>query len=747
MLTKWLALLGSLSLAGSVLVLAVFLLRLLLGRWLPKSFLVFLWLLAFAAFAVPVRLPLPPFAGRFVPALPVYSAPAHGSGTLQSGTLQSGAPQSAASRNSAASAFQTAPVSAGAQTAASGARSAVSGARQGAPRTGGVNWPLAAAAAHAGTAAALALGAAALYAATMRRLRVVTPLEDSAQLRALREKAGVRRFVPLGLSPNTPVPVTAGIFRAKILLPSGFDLQNAELLRPIYLHELIHVRRRDNLLCLLALAVCCLHWFNPLAWLACARLNRELELSCDSAAVTLLGPQSRAPYARALLQMAGTEKESRPVFLTAFGTHDMKERVTNVMKTKRITAGGRAACALALLLAGMVFFAVSCTRTAAGSGKPAASNTASGSSSETGSSPSKISSSSSPASGSSAPGGTTPAMLLQFRAMSDQAITEKLGDLDLCLYDLQFTDPQKIPSENLYEFFSYVTSAGDNGYPKDYHMKWYSKTDGKFHVPVADVRQVLSRFFEKFNFDPAQVSGYNAKTGEFNTVVDGFGGVRFQKLLEKRQLSADTMAYTVGFYDELYQVMQYAVTYTLRFDDANYRYLSIARKTAVSPGSGLEAASAYTDRADTITADGWELQEAQSFAKQHGFTIEPNSGDCGILTLPKSYTQTIPQSFQGSASVGYSTRHRDVGAYFKQCDAVSKSRYQCDFTYLLGRRAFLLSYDTQKKDGTRAYLYLLFLGREVTGAWDEPHAPGNDPRASETYGGLLYRGDSVQYSK
>lgn len=755
MLTNWLALLGSLTLAGSALVLAVFLLRLFLGRWLPKSFLVFLWLLAFAAFVAPVRLPLPPFAVRLI-SVPAYSAPA-----------QSGAGQASVPGNSAASISRAASVPAGAHTAESGVRnsapgaaqSTASGAPQGPRQARGVNWPLAAAAAHAGAAAALALSAAALYAATLRRLRAFTPVEDSAPLRALREKAGVRRAVPLGLSPSTPVPVTAGIFRAKIFLPSGFDMQNAELLHPIYLHELIHVKRRDNLLCLLALAICCLHWFNPLAWFAYARLNRELELSCDSAVIKRLGPQSRAPYARALLQMAGTKKERRPMLLTAFGTHDMKERVTNVMKTKRITPGARAACALSLLLAVLAFSAVSCTGTAsrAGSGRPAASGTASGSSLPGSGSSSPAGNSSSPesssskesVSSSSQPGGTTPAMLLKFQGMSDQALADKLSDLDLCVYDLQFTNPQQISSENLYVFFSYVVSGGGGDYPKDYDRKWYSKADGKFDIPVSEVRQVLGRYFENFRFDPAQLNGYNPKTGEIVTAfLDGFGGARFPKLIGKRQISADTAAYTVGYYDELVQVMQYAVTYTVRFDNANYRYLSIVRKTAVSPGSGLESASMYLDRVDLVKADSWELQEAQSFAKQYGYTIEPSSGECGILTMPKSYTQTIPQDFKGSASVGYSTRYRNVGAYFKQCNAIAMRDFHCVFDGILGQRVFLLSYDTRKKDGTPAYLYLLFQGRDVPTAWDEPHAAAsNDPRGSETYGGLLYRGDSVQYSK
>ena len=53
----------------------------------------------------------------------------------------------------------------------------------------------------------------------------------------------------------------------------------------VILHERTHIRRGDPLTKPLFYAVACLHWFNPLAWLAFREFERDMEAACDEAAV------------------------------------------------------------------------------------------------------------------------------------------------------------------------------------------------------------------------------------------------------------------------------------------------------------------------------------------------------------------------------------------------------------------------------------------------------------------------------
>lgn len=70
---------------------------------------------------------------------------------------------------------------------------------------------------------------------------------------------GVREIEGLHLS------FVMGIFRPVIYLSSGLDEESR---RVVLCHEQVHLNRRDYLTKPIALGICCIHWFNPLVWLA-----------------------------------------------------------------------------------------------------------------------------------------------------------------------------------------------------------------------------------------------------------------------------------------------------------------------------------------------------------------------------------------------------------------------------------------------------------------------------------------------
>ncbi len=98
-------------------------------------------------------------------------------------------------------------------------------------------------------------------------------------------RLGLRAAPPLFLVDAPTCPCTLGWWRPSVVLPAVAQLFAPARLDAVLLHELEHVRRRDNLVHALARVGAALHWFNPLAWFALRELARERELAVDEVVV------------------------------------------------------------------------------------------------------------------------------------------------------------------------------------------------------------------------------------------------------------------------------------------------------------------------------------------------------------------------------------------------------------------------------------------------------------------------------
>ena len=122
-----------------------------------------------------------------------------------------------------------------------------------------------------------------------------------------------------------------GIFRPKIYLPEGLSGKEREY---ILLHEQTHIRRGDHIVRILAFAALCLHWFNPLVWLAFFLSGRDMEMSCDEAVLKKLGNGVKKDYSASLLSLASGRKWLGGAPL-AFGEGDTRSRIKNVLSYRK----------------------------------------------------------------------------------------------------------------------------------------------------------------------------------------------------------------------------------------------------------------------------------------------------------------------------------------------------------------------------------------------------------------------------
>ncbi len=125
-------------------------------------------------------------------------------------------------------------------------------------------------------------------------------------------------------------PFVCGFFKPRIYLPVGLAQEDKAY---VLLHEQAHLRRRDHLTKPLGWLALCLHWFNPVLWVAYRLFCRDVEAACDQSVVKDFDKTDTAGYAAALLHLGRKPSLPQAVPL-AFGEENAKGRIQGVLNYK-----------------------------------------------------------------------------------------------------------------------------------------------------------------------------------------------------------------------------------------------------------------------------------------------------------------------------------------------------------------------------------------------------------------------------
>ena len=118
-----------------------------------------------------------------------------------------------------------------------------------------------------------------------------------------------------------------GYITPKIYLPSGLSLQDRSMM---IAHERVHMRRGDNWWKLMGFLCICVHWYNPLVWIAYVMMCQDMEAACDEQVIRTMSLEDRKVYSLALLR-SGKRVSGYFVYPVAFGEVNLKHRIKNVL--------------------------------------------------------------------------------------------------------------------------------------------------------------------------------------------------------------------------------------------------------------------------------------------------------------------------------------------------------------------------------------------------------------------------------
>lgn len=165
--------------------------------------------------------------------------------------------------------------------------------------------------------------------------------------------------LPVYLSDKVNTPCMFGIFRPAIYLTRQ-AVTDEKALKYILCHENTHYRHRDNWWAIVRALCVCLHWYNPLVWLAAHVSKQDCELACDEETIMLLDASEKVDYGRVLLNFSisgGTFYDGLQLATTmSGGKKQLKERLQMIVSQPKRYISALAIVTLLVVLLFVVTF-------------------------------------------------------------------------------------------------------------------------------------------------------------------------------------------------------------------------------------------------------------------------------------------------------------------------------------------------------------------------------------------------------
>ncbi len=133
-----------------------------------------------------------------------------------------------------------------------------------------------------------------------RAVSIERQTEWANDLEEARVAAGVRRAVRLYESAEAGAPMTWGLLRPLVIVPSSANAWTRAHRRMVLSHEMAHVRAGDWIFGIATRVVCALFWFHPGVWWVARSLRRDAEQAADDR--VLDAGVARSDYAELLIR-------------------------------------------------------------------------------------------------------------------------------------------------------------------------------------------------------------------------------------------------------------------------------------------------------------------------------------------------------------------------------------------------------------------------------------------------------------
>ncbi|KEJ00098.1 beta-lactamase regulatory protein [Clostridium botulinum A2B7 92] len=179
-------------------------------------------------------------------------------------------------------------------------------------------------------------------------------------LEECKKKLSINRSIPIYACDDFKAPCIFGVLKPKIYIPKyKYSTNDYKYLSHIFLHELIHYKRKDLIYNFLGTITILIHWFNPIIWFIVKRMKLQREYACDTYVLEILGKEESIEYGMTLINFSKliSSSQKAPQLVIFFETkNQIKRRIKMIKNFKKGSYRMSAAAVICCVLAGGIVF-------------------------------------------------------------------------------------------------------------------------------------------------------------------------------------------------------------------------------------------------------------------------------------------------------------------------------------------------------------------------------------------------------
>jgi bla regulator protein BlaR1 len=123
-------------------------------------------------------------------------------------------------------------------------------------------------------------------------------------LKQCKKEMSIKKEMALVETSIVKIPALFGYFKPVILIPNNINkVIDVDKLRYIFLHELSHLKRRDIVINWIIIFLKVIYWFNPIIHYGFRKMKEDMEVCCDSLALSYTEDKEVKEYGYTIIEM------------------------------------------------------------------------------------------------------------------------------------------------------------------------------------------------------------------------------------------------------------------------------------------------------------------------------------------------------------------------------------------------------------------------------------------------------------